>query len=54
MRPEFKGMDAICCPECGSLPADSRVVAVIDLGAGIQSQSVRCDECQIIYEVVLV
>lgn len=50
--PYWKEVDAISCPECASLPADSRVVAVVDLGAGIRSQSIRCDQCQIIYEVV--
>ena len=53
MGPEFKEMDAISCPVCAQLPADSRVVAEVDLGAGIKEQQIFCDQCGSIYGVVL-
>lgn len=51
--PEFKEMDAICCPECDNMPEDVRVLGETDLGAGIKAQTIFCDRCESIYDVVL-
>jgi uncharacterized Zn finger protein len=51
--PDHKSWNAVVCPECGSFPADSRVLSKINLGAGIQQQRIHCDDCGEIYDVIL-